>query len=78
MRFDDDSFLLSDVPYNIFADMRKRNKLYGYRTLARECPTIFGDFVEDFVAYARAKEASPRRALQAVVPRRRRPGYAAW
>ena len=89
MRFDDDSFLRSDVPYNIFHDMRKRNKLYGYRTLARECPTIFGDFVEDFVSYARAKAAgkAPGKAagkaargagaLEAI-PRRRFAGYGAW
>ena len=34
MRMDDDSFFLSDVGYNIFADMRARGKLYAYRTLS--------------------------------------------
>ena len=50
MRMDDDSFILSPVRYNIFADMRRRNLLYGYRMLSKECPTIFGDFVDSYAA----------------------------
>ena len=57
-----------------------RNKLYGYRTLSRECPSIFGAFVEDFVAYGRSKKmkhldvASARRLSRAARPARvRRP-----
>ena len=78
---DDDSFFLSPVPYNIFEDMRRRGALYAYRTLSRECPVIFGDFVEDFVEYVsqtqRRRLASMRRLLG---PRRKQPGvsYKPW
>jgi len=50
MRMDDDSFVLSPVTYNIFHDMRNRGLLYGYRMLSKECPTIFGDFVDSYAA----------------------------
>lgn len=52
MRMDDDSFVLSPVEYNIFDDMRQSGYLYAYRMLSRECPTIFGDFVESYVEKA--------------------------
>ena len=55
MRMDDDSFILSPVHYNIFDDMRARNLLYGYRIISKECPTIFGDFVEGFAAHTEAR-----------------------
>jgi len=50
MRFDDDSFLLSPVPYNVFEAMRTTSKVYGFRTLARECDRNFGAFVDEYVA----------------------------
>ena len=43
--------------------MRRRDALYAYRGLSRECPWVFGDFVEDFVDYIgmpQADEAPPR------------------
>jgi len=72
MRMDDDSFFLSDVSYNIFEDMRRRGKIYGYRTLSRECPTIFGDFVEDFVDYAGGASILAEPSLAAAPGERRR------
>ena len=30
--------------------MRRRGALYAYRTLSRECPLFFGEFVDDFIA----------------------------
>ena len=61
MRMDDDSFVLSPVTYNVFDDMRARGLAYGYRTISRECPTIFGDFVEGFAAHAGAEIVARRR-----------------
>ena len=60
--------------------MRRRGALYAYRTLSRECPVIFGDFVEDFVEYVSQTQrrlASMRRLLG---PRRKQPGvsYKPW
>lgn len=55
MRMDDDSFILSPVKYNIFADMRRRGLLYGYRMLSKECPTIFGDFVDTYAQHTAEK-----------------------
>lgn len=52
MRMDDDSFVLSSINYNIFGDMRQNGLYYGYRTLSRECPVIFGDFVDTFTRHA--------------------------
>lgn len=49
MRFDDDSFLLSHVPYNIFDRMRSVGADYGFRSIARECDKQFGAFVDDFL-----------------------------
>ena len=36
MRMDDDSYILSKVPYNIFSFMENNNLNYGYRNVARE------------------------------------------
>ena len=93
MRMDDDSFFLSAVDYNIFEDMRRRDALYAYRGLSRECPWVFGDFVEDFVDFLgmpQADEAPPREAWQGcrngncgpprpnVSRRQARVGYRPW
>ncbi len=93
MRMDDDSFFLSAVDYNVFEDMRRRDALYAYRGLSRECPWVFGDFVEDFVDYIgmpQADEAPPREAWQGcrngncgpprpnVSRRQARVGYRPW
>lgn len=56
MRMDDDSFVLSPIDYNIFGDMRQKGLYYGYRTLSRECPVIFGDFVDAFTGHAHWSE----------------------
>ena len=50
MRMDDDSFILSPVKYNVFNDLRRRGAWYAYRTLSRECPLFFGEFVDEFIA----------------------------
>ena len=80
MRMDDDSFFLSPVPYNIFEDMRRRGALYAYRTLSRECPVIFGDFVEDFVEYVSQTQRRLASMRQLLGPRRKQPGvsYKPW
>lgn len=52
MRMDDDSFVHSPINYNIFEDMRREGLYYGYRTLSRECPVIFGDFIDTYVSHA--------------------------
>lgn len=48
MRFDDDSFLLSPIPYDVFAAMRASGADYGFRTLSRECDRGFGAFVDAY------------------------------
>mmetsp|Transcript_15017 Transcript_15017/g.22561 ORF Transcript_15017/g.22561 Transcript_15017/m.22561 type:complete len:457 (-) Transcript_15017:107-1477(-) len=48
MRMDDDSFILSPIPYNIFDYMRASGDLYAYRMLSAECPRTFGDFIKYF------------------------------
>ena len=80
MRMDDDSFFLSPVPYNIFEDMRRRGALYAYRTLSRECPVIFGDFVEDFVEYVSQTQRRLAAMRHTLGPRRKQPGvsYKPW
>ena len=80
MRMDDDSFFLSPVPYNIFEDIRRRGALYAYRTLSRECPVIFGDFVEDFVEYVSQTQRRLASMRQLLGPRRKQPGvsYKPW
>lgn len=49
MRFDDDSFLLSPIRYNIFAMMRLSGAEYGFRMVARECDRTFGEFVDRYI-----------------------------
>lgn len=56
MRMDDDSFVLSPVNYNVFGDMRAHGLYYGYRTLSRECPVIFGDFIDSYTTHAHWKD----------------------
>lgn len=51
-RFDDDSELLSPVPYNFFERMRSERKLYGYRVFSRECPVVFQRFVDEYAQTA--------------------------
>ena len=50
MRMDDDSFLLSPVSYNVFDEMRKTKKVYGFRSFARECDKTFGAFVDQYIS----------------------------
>jgi hypothetical protein len=45
MRFDDDSYLLSPIRYNIFGFMEAHNLSYGYRNVARDLP--HGDLSEN-------------------------------
>ena len=50
-RLDDDSKILSPIPYNIFAFMERNGYQYGYRNAAIESPdpVFFHDFVQSFV-----------------------------
>lgn len=56
MRFDDDSFLLSHVPYNLFGLARSSRADYGFRTMARECDRNFGEFVDEYIASHRLEQ----------------------
>ena len=48
MRFDDDSFLVSPVDYDIFGAMRRDGYEYGFRSISRECDRLFGGFVDAY------------------------------
>ena len=48
MRFDDDSFLLSNVDYDWFQTMRNEKREYGFRALSRECDKGFGAFADSY------------------------------
>ena len=50
MRFDDDSFLLSPVAYDLFGAMRASKMTYGFRSISRECDRDFGAFVDGYAA----------------------------
>ena len=49
VRFDDDSFLLSRIPYNMFDFMASRGYIYAYRNIARES----GETGSQFYAFVR-------------------------
>eukprot|EP00466_Bigelowiella_natans_P001807 jgi/Bigna1/89865/estExt_fgenesh1_pg.C_570013 len=53
-RFDDDSYLLSEIPYNLFGFMEHFGINYGYRNVARETgliwprPDQYNSFIRDY------------------------------
>lgn len=49
IRFDDDSQLMSMVPYNLFERMRSEKKIYGFRQMAMECGANHGTRFNRFV-----------------------------
>lgn len=49
-RLDDDSFIISPIPYNIFAFMEHYNYDYAYRNIITDVPgALFWDFLRSFV-----------------------------
>mmetsp|Transcript_11684 Transcript_11684/g.39072 ORF Transcript_11684/g.39072 Transcript_11684/m.39072 type:complete len:303 (-) Transcript_11684:426-1334(-) len=49
MRFDDDSFVLSPIRYDVFHELRNGGHDYGFRTISRECDRTFSAFIDGYV-----------------------------
>jgi len=58
MRMDDDSYLHSEVTYNIFEHMQQQRFLYGFRQIACEISTAPG-FMEMVLQHVKKKQIKP-------------------
>ena len=70
MRLDDDAYVLSPIPYNIFARMAERKLEYGFRLTSYEHgePAQRGDFHAFVRNYALQRGINPRWGLQQSCP----------
>lgn len=62
MRMDDDSFILSPIPYNIFSRMRERRWRYAYRAAQFEAPKNALGWAEAVASYVNTTSATAESA----------------